>query len=157
MMNALIFIGFGLLLVLLEFVLPGGVVGAVGAVLVAVGLVLFGAFSPSPFWTASVALGTLVLLSFAVFLILKRLRRSKKGGGIYLQDDQEGYYASSWAEELIGEEGEVVSPLRPSGHIELKGERYQAVSSIGYFDLGTKVIVIGGEGSHLIVKKKEIK
>ena len=55
----------------------------------------------------------------------------------------------------MGKEGTVAANLKPAGHVSIEGKRYQAVSRMGYLDLGTKITVIGGEGGHLIVKKTD--
>ena len=107
-------------------------------------------------WTAIVfavvALGLLVCLArFALW----RIKTGRGSKGIYLSTDQEGYMASEFAKEYIGKSGEALSDLKPSGHILVEEKRIQAVSKMGYIHKGSKIEVIGGEGAHLIVKRKE--
>ncbi len=145
----------GLILVLLEFFVPGGVIGAGGAILLIFGLVIFATGSPSILLTIVVVVVLLVALGCLVKFALWRIRHTKQESSIYLKTDQEGYRASEFGEELVGKEGTIVSPLRPSGNIVIEGKRIQAVSLEGYLDKGTKVVVVAGEGAHLIVRKKK--
>jgi membrane-bound serine protease (ClpP class) len=149
----LIMIGTGLLLVALEFFLPGGIVGAAGGIIFLSGLVLFAVDSPSLLLTIAVVIASLALFVVMIRYLIKRIQRTKST--FYLSDDQEGYRASKWAEELMGEEGLALSDMRPAGHIRIDGTQYQAVSKMGYLRKGTKIKVIGGEGAHLVVRSVE--
>ena len=151
MLGAVVFIIVGLLLVFLEFFLPGAIMGISGGILVAVGLVLFAMNSTSLWLIILVFAVTIAALIFLASFALKRLKKSK----IYLDDDQAGYKASGWSEEMVGREGKVVSNLKPAGHISIEGKRFQAVSKMGYIDRGSEIVVIGGQGAHLIERKKD--
>jgi len=127
--------------------------GIAGGVLIAVGLVLFAVSSTS---LPLIALVFVLTIGAAIVLAVFALRRIKKSKGtIYLNQDQEGYKASGWAEEMVGKGGVVVADLKPSGHVEFEGKRYQAVARMGYLSAGTKVVVVGGEGAHLVVKRRK--
>ena len=52
---------------------------------------------------------------------------------------------------LIGSAGRAVTPLTPSGTIEIEGVEYDAVSDGGYIDRGTPVDVIESRNHRLIV------
>lgn len=144
----------GLLLIFLEFFLPGGVMGVAGAILVIVSIVFYAinaeGFLPVVLYILAMLFCVGVLMRFALW----RLKTGKMKG-IYLNTAQEGYVASKFAKELIGQDGEALSDLKPSGHILVADKRYQAVSKMGYIVKGTKIEVVGGEGSHLIVKEKK--
>lgn len=153
MTPGILFIVIGLLLVFLEFFLPGGIMGAAGGVLVAIGLVVFALNSNSMVLVITVTVATIVAVVLLGYFALRRIKGSKR---IYLSQDQSGYRASSWAKEMIGKEGEVLAALRPSGHISIDGKRFQALSRMGYIDQGEKIVVVGGQGAHLVVKRKEL-
>lgn len=126
--------------------------GIAGGILVAVGLVLFAVNSSSLALIVVVFVVTILALGFLAHFALKRIKKTK--GTIYLDQDQEGFKASKWSKKMVGQEGEVVADLKPSGHIRVNGKRFQAVSRMGYLASGTKIIIVGGEGAHLIVRKK---
>lgn len=150
--TALIFLGVGLLLIFLEFFLPGGILGIAGGVLLVLSIVFFSIGSPSLLYVILYIIGVGILL---VLLVKYTLWRIRTGKGFYLNTAQEGHVASEFSHEAIGKKGEALSDLKPAGHILVEGNRYQAVAKTGYIIKGTKIIVVGGEGAHLIVKKEE--
>jgi membrane-bound serine protease (ClpP class) len=57
---------------------------------------------------------------------------------------------------LIGQTGVAVTPLRPSGQVELAGRRYEAKVEVGGIDAGTTVVVRGRTDFGLIVEKASV-
>lgn len=157
MIGSIILLIVGLLLVFLEFFLPGGIMGIGGIVVLVIGLIAFGVHSPNPLLTVGVVLLTLLLLFLFVRFALKRLRGSKGEGTFYLHKDQTGYKASAFAKDLIGQEATALTDLRPSGHIRVAGETYQALVKGNYVSRGATLKIVGGEGAHLIVKEVQQK
>lgn len=147
----------GLLMIFFEFFLPGGILGLAGGVLIVVSIVLFAIHAESMWAIILFVIVALVLLGALVQFALWRIRSGRGAKSFYLNTDQEGYVASTFAEELIGKEGEALSDLKPAGHILVEGKRLQAVAKMGYIYKGTTIVVIGGEGAHLVVKTKENK
>lgn len=98
----------------------------------------------------------LIGLIIAVYLVVKfalwRVKATKEQGTIYLDTDQEGFQASLFPKELVGKTGYAATDLKPSGHIFIEDRTFQALSKTGYIDKGTPVQILGGRGSHLIVK-----
>ncbi|MCC5831806.1 MAG: hypothetical protein JJU12_02040 [Chlamydiales bacterium] len=148
-----VLLALGLLMIFFEFFLPGGIIGTAGGLLVLLSIIFFGL-------QAKTALPVLLFTLFALFMVgvliafaIWRIKRGKMSG-IFLNSEQSGYIASEFAKELIGEEGEALSDLKPSGHVLVNKKRYQAVSKMGYVNKGSKIKVVGGEGAHLIVKIK---
>ena len=56
------------------------------------------------------------------------------------------------ATELIGSNGFVITPLHPTGRIEINGVRYEGSCVNGSIDLGAKIRVIGKNDFGLIVE-----
>ncbi|MGY6557718.1 MAG: NfeD family protein [Nitritalea sp.] len=69
------------------------------------------------------------------------------------QNRSDGYTSTTYPDELLGQEGLVVSRLMPSGRIEIEGEVYDAFSRGEFIDRGERVQVISTEGTSLRVKK----
>lgn len=151
MITAFILLALGLLVIFLEFFLPGGILGVAGGVLLIVSIVFFAMATDSILLIFSYLILNILLL---VVLITFTLRYIKKGKttGIYLNSAQEGYLASEFDKTLIGKSGEALTDLKPAGHILVEGKRYQAVSKTGYLDKGSKIEIVAGEGAHFIVK-----
>jgi membrane-bound ClpP family serine protease len=55
--------------------------------------------------------------------------------------------------DMVGSQGEVVSPLAPEGLVRIKGELWQAKSASGRMDIGDEVTVVGQDGLKLTVRK----
>jgi len=53
--------------------------------------------------------------------------------------------------DMVGSQGEVVSPLAPEGLVRIKGELWQAESASGRIDTGEEVTVVRQDGLKLIV------
>jgi len=141
---------FGLILIYIEFFIPGGIMGFIGGLLLVSSIIVvlisdYGAMPLVLFITVS-----LVALIITIKLALWHVRKS---GSIFLDSDQKGYTASFYDKDLIGELGTVESDLKPSGYVSVNGKSYQAVSKGNYINKGVKVQVLGGEGARLIVKE----
>lgn len=149
-MASVIILGLGLLLLFLEFFLPGGILGAIGGVLIITSVFTFavgdhGALLTLGF-TGLAILSTILTVRYS----LNRIRTSENG--LYSRSDQEGYVASEVDREIFGKTGEVLTDLKPSGYIVVEGSRYQAISQSGYMIKGTQITVVGGQGAHLTVR-----
>jgi membrane-bound ClpP family serine protease len=152
-MTPYLFLILGLLLILLEFYLPGAVMGISGGILVVASIVLFAMQSTSLWWVLLYVIGVIVAIIFLVKFALWKIRTAKPDRSIYLESDQTGYQASGFDASLVGKKGIVVTDLKPGGHILIEGKRLQALSQSGYLTKGTEVLVLGGQEESLIVKQ----
>lgn len=143
----------GFLLIYLEFFLPGILLGIIGGLLLTGGVVFFHLQKLGWPWDLAyfllTAIGTALTCRFAIW----HLKRSGRKDTFFLSNTQEGYTASSFDASLIGKAGEAATDLKPSGHVLIEGQRFQALSELGYLPKGTKVEVVNGKGAHLIVRK----
>jgi len=151
-MTAILLLFVGLLLVFLEFFLPGGIMGTAGGLIIVSSIVLFAMASDSPIMTFLFVVGALFSLTVVIRLALWRISHSKCRDGLFSLDDQEGYHAPVFDEALIGKGGKAFTDLKPSGHVTIEGIKHQAVSQSGYILKGAEVTVIGGKEAYLIVK-----
>ena len=150
-MNPIALLILGLLLVLLEFYLPGAIMGIAGGILIITSIVLYWLQSPSALamflFIAASVVGVIAVVRFALW----QIRRSKST--LYLNDDQHGYKASSFDISSIGKKGVALSDLKPGGYILVEGKKQQALSVSGYITKGSEVEVITGSEESLIVKQ----
>ncbi len=144
----------GLLLVYFEFFVPGGILGVVGGLLIILGVIFAIWKHTSLFWLFFYLFAVIALLVLTIKLALWRIKKNGGRGHYYLDKDQEGYVASSYEKELVGEIGEALTPLRPAGYVQIKNLPYQAVAESGYIKKGSKIKIIGGEGARFIVKEE---
>jgi membrane-bound serine protease (ClpP class) len=166
---ALVF-ALGVLLVAAEiFFFPGVIVAAL------TGLVLmFGAlvWSMADLWPnepidfnsdvfvrpfANLGIGVLIAVILAVALarflphgwFLDRfILRASSGVNVHTPTD-----GGSSADRLIGRTGVVMTPLLPSGQVEIEGRRYDARVAVGSVDVGDTVVVRSQSDFNLIVEK----
>lgn len=162
-----LFFVLGVALVLVEILLfPGTLVfGALGG-LVILGSLLWGmadiwprevqGISPGMFLRPAYNLSLGVLIALALFLALARfLPKTTLWNRMVLAADIHGTATGEVATDLPtleGTVGVVVSPLRPTGTIELEGQRYEARSEVGEIGVGTRVRVVRRADFVLIVE-----
>ncbi|MBI5274270.1 MAG: hypothetical protein HY860_04365 [Chlamydiales bacterium] len=154
-MGSLLFITLalvGLIFVMLEFFLPGGVVGTIGMLLFLVSYLF--CFQQLETIT-QMAFATIVYVTVMVSLVrfITYTIKKSKANTIYLSADQEGFLASSFDKGLVGTSGVAISNLSLSGKIEINGKQYPAVSESEYIEAGTMVMVVDGKGGYFIVRR----
>ncbi len=141
----------GLSLIYTEFFLPGGILALVGGISL-LASIIFCFMHGSQFWGILYILFLIGIVVLVCNLALWKMRGSKIKNRFYLEKDQEGFLAASFDQNLIGKKGTVFTELKPAGHILVEGIQYQALSETGFLSKGETVEVIGGQGSHLIVR-----
>ena len=146
-----------IILIYMEFFLPGGIMGTLGAVTFIASIVFYAYKEESMLFISMFIVSAIILLVATMKIALIHVKRTKLKSNIYLESDQEGYVASQYDSTIVGKKGIVLSDLRLSGYISVEGKRYQAVSKSEYIKKGSEIIVINGDGAHLIVQllKKE--
>jgi len=142
----------GLLFIYFEFFLPGGLIAFLGGLLIISGATLFSFQDIAIVYKIFYSIASIVA-AFAICKCALWIIKNRHNENIYLSTDQEGFFAASLDKTLIGERGEVLSDLKPSGHILIKDKRYQALSDQGYISKNTKIIILCGQGGHYIVKE----
>ena len=144
----------GLALILLEFFLPGGIVGIIGFVSVIASLFLASDNVVHMGISILIAIGISILASILMIKVFgKKMKLFKR---IILTDStntEQGYISNKSRVELIGMEGVALTTLRPSGTVILEGERIDVVSEGGYISQGARVIVVKAEGSRVVVRE----
>ncbi len=144
----------GILCIIVELLMPTvGLLAGVGvaALLYSVLLALGGDIS------ALTAMGLALVLAIAGFaLIVKRLPSSRLWAKFVLHDrstSQRGFVSAETPNELVGQEGTVLTELRPAGSVQL-GERIVDVVSEGAFVAkGERVRVIAANGARVVVRR----
>ncbi|HAB99851.1 MAG TPA: serine protease [Parachlamydiales bacterium] len=140
----------GLFLLFLEFFLPGAIMAIGGSLLLLSSLFVYYMTYPMDSFFLLYCFGLAISVYLVIKLGIRQIRSSKKT--MYLDTDQEGYQACLYPKELIGKTGMALNDLRPSGHIRIEEKTFQALAKTGFIEKGTSILVIGGQGSHLIVQ-----
>jgi membrane-bound ClpP family serine protease len=142
----------GLLLIFLEFFLPGAIMAIGGTLMLLASLLLFYFQVDELLYFAAYALVLGVALFITIRLAIKRIKKGK----VLHTSDQEGFLACAYPKEMIGKSAIVTADLKPSGYIEIDGNAFAALSKMGYIEKGMYVRIIGGQGAHLIVSEEKI-
>lgn len=157
-------IGVGLLLVEI-FVIPGfGVAGISGLILIVLSLVVslianVGFSFPAGDAIANALLtlaSTMLLFVGMVFGLGKVLPRSSRFNQLVLEptlSSKGGYTSSTIHEDWIGRTGTTLTSLRPSGAVELDGERIDVVTAGDYIEAGVEVRIVRVNGSRVEVRR----
>lgn len=145
----------GLLLIFLEFYLPGAVLGIMGGLLLLASLYQYVSSGASALGILSFVSAMIASVALLIKFTLWKIRTSKSSFSIYSNSDQKGYVASHFDQNVIGKKGVVSSDLKPGGYITIEGKQHQAISQSGYVVKGTEVWVIGGQEESLIVTTRK--
>ena len=144
----------GLILLVIEAIVPGfGLPGISGIILVILGTILAMGSLASALMSVSIAI---IITAIITMLLIKYGHRSPFLDKIVLsthQKDEEGYLSSLSRDEYLGKEGVSITELRPSGIIEIDGERLDALSSGAFIPKQSNIKVVRVEGSKIIVRR----
>ncbi|MGN7468605.1 NfeD family protein [Brevibacillus sp. SAFN-007a] len=144
----------GIILMILEIFLPGGIVGAIGFVSIVTGLVMAAYDTQQGLASLGIAV---IVTALVAFLLIKRYGVKGLFGKFVLGDAQrneEGYVAPKDQRDLTGKSGIALTPLRPAGVVKIHGKRVDAVSAGGFLEAGTSIVVVQVEGARVIVEQE---
>ena len=153
--TAVIFFAAGLVFIILEaFVIPGfGVAGIAGIASILFSVFLIAPSVESGLITIGVALVAAVLL---MVISMKNKKTRSLWKKLVLKDrtDAENGYTSPNMDNssYLGKEGVALTPLRPAGTIDIDGDRVDVVTEGDFLATGTKVKVIGLDGTRIVVR-----
>jgi len=151
----------GLVSIAIEvFLLPGfGVAGILGIVLLGAAIVL-AMLGSSPSWTdiaqSLAVLGASLILTLTVIVTwFRHLPNSTRFRGLLLKEglhSGEGYVSAVARNDLLGKDAVALTDLRPSGTVEIGGERIDVVTEGDYVRAGTTVRIVRAEGHRHVVR-----
>lgn len=148
----------GVVLIALEFFIAGGIAGVLGAVAIVVSIILAGG---NPMFMAYAVLIAIAVAVSGMVIIMKffgrKLHLLNKMVLMDSTDTESGYVSNVNRTELLGKKAKTVTPLRPSGTIDMDGERIDVVSQGSYIDRDKHVIIVKVEGSRIVVREVEEK
>lgn len=152
-----LFVG-GLLLLLAEiFVIPGFGIAGIGGTTAILASIIYAFMHLSMEMAVLFSLSSIIVSFLVIWWAIKLLPRTAVGRSIILsneQSEEDGYDASdSSVVDLLGLEGEVISPLRPSGSILVNGRRVDVVSDGAFISVGELVKVVKIDGNRIVVEQ----
>ncbi|TQR10614.1 NfeD family protein [Psychrobacillus soli] len=144
----------GVLLIIAEFFLPGGISGILGAAAIIFSIILAGGN------IVQMSIAVLIALTVAIVgmvIIMKFFGKQMKAlNKIILSDattTEQGYVSNENRIDLIGKVAITMTALRPSGTIRIDNERIDAVSDGSFVAKDKHVTIIKVEGSRIVVRE----
>lgn len=145
----------GLFLLAAEVLVPGGIFGIVGGIILFAGCVV--SFIQLGADGGLIAVVVAICAAFLVFFIqFKILPKTRAGKRFFLSREITGSSAALGedARDLVGKAAHSVTVLSPSGYVDIGGKRYEAVSQSGQIAPGTELIVVDANHFQLTVRTK---
>jgi membrane-bound ClpP family serine protease len=141
----------GVILLALEVVVPGAVLGIIGGLFILAGVVVaFDRFGIDGGGLACVAAAALV--GIALYLEFVLLPKSRLAKTFSMTATVAGTSQPPVADRtVIGRRVVAVTPLTPSGVVELEGRRYEAFARSGQAAAGTYLDIVDLDNFRLIV------
>ena len=140
-------------LIFLEVLLPGGILGLLAAACLIGATVQTGLVYD---WTTAslVFMGSILVALLLVVVEFKIFAKTRFGKHFFLSRSVEGRTARAFtAEDMRGKEGRALTRLNPSGRVEIEGHTYEAQTRDGYLEAGTAITVISQDNFKLIIKQ----
>ncbi|HHX71009.1 MAG: NfeD family protein [Miniphocaeibacter sp.] len=140
----------GCILIAIEILVPGfGIPGIAGIVLIVLGVIL----SMSNLYIGLLSISIASIIGFLVLIaIIKKGYRSKLFNKIVL-DKEIKSSTSSDNKHLLGKVGKTITPLRPSGTVEIEDKKIDVLTEGEFIDKDEKVKIINIEGFKIFVRR----
>ncbi|WP_241663194.1 NfeD family protein [Peribacillus simplex] len=144
----------GVILVLIEFFIPGGIIGLLGFTAI-VGSLFLATGDPVHM---TISLLIAVTVSILVFILLVKVfgKQMKFFRKMILTDatkTEQGYVSNPNRLDLLGVEGKALTDLRPSGTALVKEERVDVVTEGSFISKGSSIVIVKVEGSRVVVRE----
>jgi membrane-bound ClpP family serine protease len=146
----------GVVFITVEVIIPGGILGAIGGLLMFSGCVV--AFSTHGTWGGILALAAALLLGgLALFFEFRILPKTALGKRAFLTSQVTGVSAALGEDalDLVGHPAEALTMLSPSGYVRVNGERYEAFCQSGQVPAGAMLDIVGADNFRLIVSLRK--
>ena len=140
----------GVAAVILEMILPGGIVGLIGAILLVAAAVLSFTHHGATVGLL-VTTGILLFAGVSVYFWMKNFHRLPVTKQMIVTDEVGKYDTLDGYQELIGQRGTVFSELRPSGAALFGDQKVDVIAQAGVIAKGSEVEVVSVSGPSVTV------
>ncbi|NOV03486.1 NfeD family protein [Paenibacillus planticolens] len=150
--------GIGLVLLILELVVPSfGILSVLGAICLFGGVLLA---SPNP-TDAAVMLGIALLVAIVVIAFAIKTFKHRGVWNRFILKEQlttdKGFTSNPDRSYLVGLTGQSITPLRPAGTAIIQGERVDVVTNGSFISNAKEIVVVEVEGARVVVREMESK
>lgn len=152
--ESLILFFLGIILIIVELFIPGGIVGFLGLGSILLSIILAG--------KSVLFMGISLLIAFTTAIIAMVILMKVFGKKMHLfnklvlrdsTSTEQGYVSNQSRTDLLNKKGIALTPLRPAGTIIIDNERIDAVTEGGFINSGSEVEVIEVEGVRIVVRE----
>ncbi|TWI52652.1 NfeD family protein [Halalkalibacter nanhaiisediminis] len=144
----------GFVLILVEIFVPGfGIFGLLGVGAIIGGMLLASYSTASMLMYIAIALVVTAVAAIFIFRYFGHRGFMRKMILTDSTSSEKGYITNETRKELIGKQGESLTPLRPSGSAVFESDRLDVVSEGGYIERGRKIEVVYTAGSRIVVRE----
>ena len=148
----LILVLVGILAIGMEFFLPGGILGVVGALALAGAVVLCFTTYGSTVGLLAAALAVLFVIGALTFW-LKYFHKFGPGKDLMLNTSVRKDEGLDRYQKFVDAEGVTRTSLKPAGKAQFGDQRLDVVAESGMIDAGETVRVVKVEGSRVVVRR----
>ncbi|MGG3469376.1 NfeD family protein [Neobacillus pocheonensis] len=146
----------GILLIFLEFFLPGAISGTLGLAALILSLFLAGEDAMQMGVSILIAIFISIVIFFLMIKVFgKKLILFSKMVLTESARKEDGYVSNINRTDLLGKEGIALTTLRPAGTAIIQNERIDVVSEGGYIEQNASIKVIKVEGARIVVREIE--
>lgn len=152
MMSVLILFAAGLILVAVEVLVPGGLLGTLGGLCLLGGVVTaFLQLGPAVGGIATAA--ALAIGAVTLYLELVLLPKTRLARKFSMTETNSGRSQPDIADRatVVGRDAVAVTTLAPSGYVELDTRRYEAFCQSGFAAVGARLRVVDVDNFRLVV------
>ena len=152
--ESLILFILGIILIIAEIFIPGGIIGFIGLGSILFSIVLAG--KSAIHMTISLVIALVAAITVMVIMMKFFNKRIKLLNKIVLKDSTSTgkvYISNQSRTDLLNKTGKALTPLRPSGTVIIDNERIDAVSEGGFIKSGVKITVVKVEGLRVVVRE----
>lgn len=155
-METIILLLIGVIFIVLELFVSGGILGIIGVSAIVLSLFLAG----YDVWHMSLSISIALVVAIAVGLIMYKWIGAERGAfrKLILWEEtatELGYVSSVTRSELIGVKCVTLTALRPAGAVLVDKERIDVVSEGGFIEKDKQVVITHVEGIRVVVREIE--
>ena len=151
-------LGLGLVLLILELVVPSfGILSVLGAICLFGGVMMA---SSEPKEAAFMLVIALLVALVAIIIAIRTFKHRGVWNRFILKEQlttSKGFTSNPDHSYLIGQTGEAITPLRPAGTAWIQGERVDVVTHGNFISANRPIVVVEVEGVRVVVREvKEV-
>ena len=153
-MEAIVLLVLGIILIILEFFVAGGILGFFGVASIIVALLMSGYKLSHMTMSLAIALVAAIIVAVILYKWIGTERGIFKK--LILRDrtmSDEGYVSYEDRSELVGKKGITITPLRPAGTALIDDKRLDVVSEGNFIEVNQKIVIIHVEGVRIVVRE----